>query len=254
MFSLFSFFNPAYYPLLIAAQVLCIIHAYKTGRRNWIYLLIFLPGIGVLIYLFMEILPDIRRGEFVPTLQRWITPHYRIRAWEQRIRVSDTVFNRLNLAKAYEERDLPAKAIPLVMSCLEDDLYARDPDIMLQLARLLFEDGKYAESLAQFSKAWPLQPPGLRKMEDELIYSRALEASGALPQAEEAYQRIIRVHHSLEAMYWYGLFLKKQGRPEEAMAQFRSAREEIRLYPRYARRRYMQWVRLSRREMLSKKG
>jgi len=60
MFSLFSFFNPAYYPLLIAAQVLCIIHAYKTGRRNWIYLLIFLPGIGVLIYLFMEILPDIR--------------------------------------------------------------------------------------------------------------------------------------------------------------------------------------------------
>lgn len=251
---MFAFLNPSLYPILLIAEVLCIIHAYKTGRRDWIFLLIFIPGIGIIIYLVMEVLPDIRRGEFIPAMRQWLTPDHQVREWERRIRISDTIFNRLNLAKAYEQRGLPAKAIPLVLSCLEDDLYAKDPDIMLQLARLLFEDGRYTESLNTFAGAWPLQPQGLRKMEDELIYARALEASGALPLAEETYRRIIRVRHSLEAIYWYGLFLKKEQRFAEALEQFRSAREEIRLYPRYARRRYAQWVRLSRKEMSGIKG
>ena len=245
---MFALLNPSLYPILLIAEVFCIIHAYRTGRRDWIYLLIFLPGIGPIVYLFLEVLPDIRRGEFIPTLQEWFTPNYQVREWEKRVALTDTVFNRLNLAKAYEQRGLPEKAIPLVLSCLQDVVYAKDPDIMLQLARLLFQDGKPAESLAEFSRAWPLQAAGLRKMEDELIYARALEAAGFLSQAEDNYQRIIRVHHSLEAMYWYGLFLKNQQRYAEAREQFSATRREIRLYPRYARRRYAQWVRLSRKE------
>lgn len=239
-----------YYPLLLVLTVICIVHAYKTGRNSWIYLLIFLPGIGALVYFFLEILPEIRHGDFIPNLKSLLNPNYKVSQWETQLRQTDTIYNRLNLALALEQRGVYPRAIDLVKSCLDDVLYAKDPNILLQLARLYFENGQYAESLTAFEKAWPLQPVNLRKMEDELIYARTLEAGGKQPQAEEIYQRIIRIHHSLEAMYWYGMYLKAQNRREEARGQFQSVREEIRIYPRYARRRYAEWARLSRREML----
>ncbi len=250
-------FNPffllgRYYPVFLVLVIICIVHAYKTGRSNWIYLLIFLPGIGALVYFFLEILPEIRHGDFVPNLKSLVNPNYKVAQWETQLRHTDTIYNRLNLALALEQRGVYPRAIELVKSCLDDVLYAKDPNIILQSARLYFKNGQYTESLSAFEKAWPLQPVNLRKMEDELIYARSLEAGGNLPQAEETYHRIIRIHQSLEAMYWYGMYLKTQNRREEARRQFQSVREEIRLYPRYARRRYAEWARLSRREMSGK--
>ena len=39
----------------------CIIHAIKTGRINyWLLILIFLPGLGAIAYLLIEVLPELR--------------------------------------------------------------------------------------------------------------------------------------------------------------------------------------------------
>ena len=49
-------------PIIIASSVLmivCLIHVIKTGRTNpWLMVIVFLPLIGSLIYLFMELIPD----------------------------------------------------------------------------------------------------------------------------------------------------------------------------------------------------
>jgi hypothetical protein len=89
----------------------------------------------------------------------------------------------------------------------------------------------------------------MNNQEDELLYAKALEGNMELERAEEEYKKVIRVHHSLEAMYYYGLMLKKQRRNKEAVAQFQAVRDEIELHPRYVRRMNTQWVRLSRKEM-----
>lgn len=89
--------------------------------------------------------------------------------------------------------------------------------------------------------------------DDDLMYVRAQDGAGMSPAiVEEGYQRIIRVDHSLEARYYYGLYLKKQQRSAEAKAQFQAVREEIRFLPRFARRLNAQWARRSFKELMSK--
>lgn len=237
-----------YYFVLVIIWLICIVHAIRTGRREWIYILIFLPGISALAYIVVELLPDIRSGAFASGFRLAFFPGARIRDRERRVKISDSVTNRLALADAYAEQRRYNDAIPLVQSCLTD-MYASDPDLMLRLARLYFHDGRYADSVALFAKALYPENKGMNRMEDELLYTRAVEGTGNEQAAEEMYQRVIRRHHSLEARYWYGQLLKQEGRPQEAREQFKAIREDMELQPRYVRRLYAPWARKARREL-----
>lgn len=243
---MFPFWSDYYY-LVIILQVACVIHALKTGRREWLYFIVFVPLIGVIVYFVREILPEMTSGDFGENLLRMIWPNGRIKEWERKVRMSDTVTNKLQLADAYAQQKQYDKAIALTQECANS--FTKDPGILLQLARLQFLNGAYVESISNFDKVNAFKGVRMSKAEDELLYAQALEFTGQPSKAEEAYQKIIQVHHSLEAMYYYGLLLKKQGRTEEAKAQFRRTAEEIDLHPRYIRRTIRKWVWLSKKEL-----
>lgn len=249
MFSIFSLLGNYYY-IAIPLQVLAIIHALKTGRRQWLYLLIFLPLIGALIYFFMEVWPEIRRGTFTTDLQRYFFPNQKINEWTRRVQISDNVTNKLGLSNAYAEQKQYDKAIELAKSCL-NGLYADDPAIHLQLARQYFHNDQYPESLHHFDTLNSINKNRFGVMEDDLLYVRAQEGIGLNDVADEGYRRVIRIHHSLEARYYYGLFLKKQQKKDEAREQFQAIRDEIKLLPRYLKRRYAQWSRRALKELVS---
>ena len=45
--------------IIIVLQVVCVVHAAKTGRFwPWGYVVIFLPGFGALAYVVVELLPE----------------------------------------------------------------------------------------------------------------------------------------------------------------------------------------------------
>jgi hypothetical protein len=53
---MFEFFNIPYY-LIIGLQGICVFHCVKKGNQNkWIWIIVCLPLIGSLIYIFSEIL------------------------------------------------------------------------------------------------------------------------------------------------------------------------------------------------------
>lgn len=243
---MFPFWS-GYYYLVIILQIICVLHALKSGRREWLFFIVFVPAIGVAVYMIREILPEISSGQFRENLLRMIWPNGRIKEWERKVRISDTVTNKLQLADAYAQQQQYAKAIALTQECA--NAFTKDPGILLQLARLQFLNGNYAESISSFDKVNATKGVRMSKAEDELLYARALEATTQAGRAEEVYQKVIQVHHSLEAMYYYGLLLKKQGRIAEAKAQFEHTREEIDLHPRYIRRTIRKWVWLSRKEL-----
>ncbi|WP_370907805.1 tetratricopeptide repeat protein [Chitinophaga sp. RCC_12] len=220
----------------------------KSGRsREWLFFILFIPVIGVVVYFIREILPDITNGSFGENLLRTLWPNGRIREWEKRVRISDTVTNKMQLADAYAQQKQYDKAIALTQECA--NTFTKDPGIILQLARLQFLNGQYAASIVSFDKMNTFKGVRMSKAEDELMYARALEQTMETARAEEEYQKIIRVHHSLEAMYYYGLLLKKQGRTGEARAQFQKTGQEIDLHPRYVRRTIRKWVWLSKKEL-----
>ncbi len=242
---MFGIYSYPFYILGIIVQILCIIHALKTGRREWLYLLLFLPLAGAVVYFIMELWPEISRGELGNNIKKIFFPGQRIREMERKMRLSDTITNRLNLAEAYAGHKQYDKAISLAKSCL-DDPYINHSGIILQLARLFFEAEQYSESLSYLEKAKAQNSYNrLDRPEDELLYARALDYTGDLVRAEAEYQSCIRVHHSLEAMYHYGMLLKKMNRPEEAKAQFRAVKEQKDLHPKYVRRMNARWIRLA---------
>ncbi|WP_143059278.1 hypothetical protein [Chitinophaga arvensicola] len=243
---MFPFWSDYYY-LVIALQIFCLVHAFKTGNRDWLFFILFVPMIGSVVYFIREILPDITSGAFGENLLRTLWPNGRINEWEKKVRISDTVTNKMQLADAYAQQQQYDKAIALTLECANS--FSKDPGIILQLARLQFLNGEYASSIVSFDKVNSFKGVRMSKAEDELMYAQALEQVGETAKAEEAYQKIIQVHHSLEAMYYYGLLLKKQVRIPEARAQFEKTRAEIDLHPRYIRRTIRKWVRLSKKEL-----
>lgn len=60
--------------LSLVVQIALIIHVLKTGREYWwILILLFLPGIGLLIYFFVEVLPSLRRDVTTRLTARRVT-------------------------------------------------------------------------------------------------------------------------------------------------------------------------------------
>ena len=54
---------PALGLLILAAQVLCVAHVVRTGRPfSWIYLIVFAPFVGTIVYQGVEVLPGLYRG------------------------------------------------------------------------------------------------------------------------------------------------------------------------------------------------
>lgn len=244
---MYPFWNNYYYLILIA-QLVCIVHAMKNGKKDWIYILLFLPGVGAIAYFIREIWPTINSGQMTGNLQQLFVPGHNIKELERKVRLSDTVTNRLALANAYAYRQQYQQAIELAQSCLNAH-HANDQGILLLLARLHFYNEQYFESVSVYTRLLGMRNFRMTKQEDELLFARALEGSTEYVKAEEEYKKVIRVHHSLEAMYFYGLMLKKQQRIQEAKMQFQAVRDEIDLHPGYVRRLNAQWVRLAKREM-----
>lgn len=245
---MFAYWNDYYY-IVIILQAISVFHAIKTGKREWIYLIIFLPAIGAVAYFFMEFFPEMRRGNSSKSLTKALFPGREINEWERKLQISNSVTNKLGLSNAYASQKKYDQAIALSLDCLKGP-YDDDPAILLQLARQYFHNEQYQESLAYFDRF--NKKTHIRTAEDELLYARALEGAEN-DAAEQEYKRVIRIHHSLEARYYYGLFLKNLRQTDQAKEQFKAIRSELKLLPRYLRKRNAKWLRLAIKESITLK-
>ena len=51
------------YGLILLLQIACLIHAGRTGRPYfWFMIILFVPGLGILAYLAVEVIPGLLRG------------------------------------------------------------------------------------------------------------------------------------------------------------------------------------------------
>ena len=59
------------YGLILLAQIACMIHAGRTGRPYyWFLIILFAPGLGILAYLAVELLPGLLRGRAAAQLSQ----------------------------------------------------------------------------------------------------------------------------------------------------------------------------------------
>lgn len=198
------------------------VHAYKTGRERWIYLIVLAPVIGSVIYVFAEVLPELR---YTPSGRKaasrmagMIAPSDNMTKLRERLALLDSVENRQSLARECVKVGEYQEAIELYTSCLKG-IYKDDPQLMLELANANYLDERYSNAKDIFIRLRDAHP-NYRHAEGHLMFARALENMGEDSNALTEYKELANYYPGEEANCRYALLLKKMGRRQEAVEIF----------------------------------
>lgn len=117
-------------------------------KRNkpfvWLWLIVFLPYIGGIVYFIMEVLPELIHSQSVSNmgtaLDGRFRPNRKIENLEHLVKRQGTITNIVQLADAYSEAGNYEKAVELYKSCLQGP-YEHDGEIQFKIVNSLFRAG-----------------------------------------------------------------------------------------------------------------
>jgi hypothetical protein len=233
-------------------QLLLIIHVLKTGRdRYWIWLLLFLPMIGGVAYLLVEILPDFSRSITGQRTRRGVRnvldPGADIRAqaaaWEQ----SPNAENGRRYAQALLAASRAQEAEEILGQALSG-FFSDDPALMLLKAQALFSQEKWEQALLALQQIQENNPE-LRSPEGHLLYARCLEKTGQTGPALEEFRSVAGYFPGAEARYRLAMALGKAGQDVESREEFRGMIRDAELAPRHFRNSEKSWLDAARKEL-----
>ena len=237
----------------IVAAIL-IIHVLKTGRDfRWIFLLIFLPYVGALIYVIMEILPALTGGlgaqRAARRVGKLVDPERSLRQYQLDYERSRNVDTATRLANELVREGRYDDAIKV---CEESrgGVFADDPTLLMALASALFakrEFGKAIETLDSLRE----KNPQFRSADGHLLYARALEEEGRTAEAVEEYEALARYYPGVEARVRLAQLQQKSGNADTAQRLFRQIVEDARLAPRHFQRAQREWIDIAKKALLS---
>jgi len=212
MFGILSLFGEYYYVVFIL-QAICAIHAVKTGNQaKWIWIIVFVPGIGCLLYLFTEVFNKRHVSSLQNDVVNIVNPGARIKELEKKFRFSDTLANRTALADAYLEKGLYQEAIDLYEPALTG-LFESNEHIINQLIRAYFATERYDDInriAPRIANAF-----NFSKNRSAILYALALEKAGHLEQADKQFKALNHRFSNYEARYTYGQFLLRANRIDD---------------------------------------
>jgi hypothetical protein len=231
------FFPSVYYLpslLLLAVQVFFAVHCLRRGNPAWLFLIIFVPVVGSLIYFIVEYLPEARArrgslGDAAQKVKERINPAVEIQRLEDQVALSNSLNNRIALARAYVRAGRTDEAIAIYRESLTG-IYADDPLVLAELAFAYHTAKRPDDARAAFEKA---RANTSQIRNEHLMLSAAIfEESGDLEGAAREYQTILsRPVVGEEARCRYALLLKHMGRVDEANALFDQIVRHARLSP-----------------------
>ena len=222
----FFFLHGYSFGLVIILQVICAVHCIRTGQdRGWLWIIIFLPLLGSLIYFFAVLFTRSQLRKMQNSLGSAIKPPGSIRRLEANLRFSDTFANRVALADAYLARGETGRAIIIYKESLTGT-FAENEHVLAQLSEAYFRLKQYDEVIRVTEKIKTL--PQFPRSRAHLQYAIALGYVGQPVRAEEEFLKFKSRFANFEGRYEYGMFLVRQGRQQEARDLFITLREEFR--------------------------
>jgi hypothetical protein len=239
------------YLLIPLLQMTCIIHALRSGRdRTWIYILALLPGIGVLAYLVVEVLPGLCGSRTARGLQhqaiRRLDPTRDVRRRREALEEADTVDNHRLLAEALAQAGEFNEAVETYRRNLTG-IHADDPGMLLGMAMACVAAGLFEEALRTVLRLGDTNPR-YQPVEAQLLYARTLETLGRDEEAAFEYDRLVTHAPGEEARCRYALLLQRRGRVLEALGLFKEILSRSRRAPGHYRRQERDWIDIARRE------
>lgn len=231
--------NPYFYYITIGLQAFCVIHCIRNGNQNkWIWIVIFLPVVGSIAYLFTEILDRNKLGNVQSGVTTALMPGNRIKKLEEQLRFTDTFNNRVMLADAYLAAGQTEKAVTLYESSLTG-AFAENEQVMMQLVTAYYETGRFDKLLSTVQKIY--RRPQFARSRQHLLYALALDKTGNPVQAETELKMLQGKFSNYESRYEYGMFLARNNRIREAKDLLVTILDEKRHLSGRERSRFKWW-------------
>lgn len=234
-------------------QLALIIHCIKTNRPfYWIYLIIFIPYVGGVAYLIVELLPALVNSRQLrqtgQSIARAFNPSHEIQKLQEQLENQDTVSNRTALAQAYIEAQQYDKAVPLLQSCLIGP-FADDRPTLLLLARALFADGQ--STAAQDSSGVRKAAEILQRLKhkqafsstDERLFDVWVRSALAEKPLLGEFVSLWNESKNFEVGFYCVQALAQSGETEQAHAVLEEMRKILKTYKNFSRSIGSEWLR-----------
>jgi hypothetical protein len=226
------------YPWGILLQVLAILHFIRRRPDTyWLFIIIFLGPLGALVYIFMEVVPDLGllRQSFDAFPRR-----KRIRQLEALVLDNPAAGNFEELGDLYLDEGNFARA----RECYDKAIQSRAdmPDAFYRRGIAKIQLGEFASAVPDLEHIVTRDPkydsyraPGL--------LAHAYANTGQPERADALFQEVTRRSTMSETYYNYATFLAVQGRNSEAREWAQRILAKKPTMPGYLRRRERPWFR-----------
>lgn len=212
------FESPYFYYATLGLQALCVIHCLRKGTQNkWIWLIVFLPVIGSLAYIYTEMFTRGQVQNLKSGVGSVLMPSARVKKLEEQLRFADTFNNRIQLADAYLATGRTDAALDLYEKSLTG-AFSENEHVLTQLIIAYYDKARYAEILPVAQKVY--KQPQFARSRAHMLYALALEKTGNSALAEKEFKTMKAKFSYYEHRYEYGLFLGRVGRLDEAKQIF----------------------------------
>lgn len=178
------------------------VHAVRTGRPfYWLWLILFLPPIGSVVYFLAEILPELRSRrpvrQAVAQARNALTAERDYRDLAVEVAEAPTVANRIALAEAMLQRGDSGGALAQYRAARVRP-HDTDPLLLLGLARCHLARAEPSDALDILEQLLATNP-GYQSNDGHLLYARALEACGRSAEALSEYSTLVPIFPGQEA-------------------------------------------------------
>lgn len=230
------FFDFYRYGLLL--QVIAIVHFVRRRPETfWLWVIIIGGWIGALVYIFVEMLPDI--GLLRDSMQVF-SHRSKIRRLEEAILDNPSAGNYEELGDLYMEQKAWAKARDAYNQSISSRTDSPDPFYRRAVCNV---------ELGDFAAAVPDLERVVAKDEDyDFLRAAGLLAhcyakTGQVDRARELFQVVLRTSTLSETQYNYAKLLAEHGSPEEARQWAQRIVSKKHNMPGYLKRRERPWFR-----------
>ena len=235
--------------LSLIIQIAFAIHVVKTGREiYWVYIIMFLPGIGAGLYFFTQVLPDLGQSRTINTaknsLIKAIDPQRELRKRKQQLALANTLDNKLKLAEECFDANMITDAIELFQVCLKG-VGEGDPNIMVKLANAYFANQDYEMAMQTLDETIKLNP-NYNSPDGHLLYARSLEKLQRFDQALEEYSALSETYPGEEGRVRFGLLLLKLEQPNKAIEVFNQTITRSKLAPKFYQKKEKHWIKIAK--------
>jgi hypothetical protein len=246
-------YNVTFSSILIwLIQLALIIHVLKTGRsRYWILVLFFMPLIGGIAYLIIELLPElsgsIRGQRALRNVKQTLNPGADLRQSEAAWSQSPNVDNGRRYAQALLDSGKTDEAEDIINQALKG-LFATEPTLLLLKAQLQFDKERTQEAI-QTLESLQENNPDFRSAEGHLLYARALETEDRIDDAIREYSAVSGYFPGVEARYHLAMCLEVAGKSTASRTELESILNDAKLAPPHFHKSQKTWLDAVKREL-----